>query len=184
MSKIEPSEIVVAVQKYSAFINSLCRRYFIVGGTAEDLYEEGVIGLIEACNNYDGESINESRFDAFVKLCIKRQIFDAIEKANTQKNKALNEAVSIMFSDENGNEQSILDMAMDRNTSNDPQELFLDKEKVSELTKKCENKLSDYEKLVLSHYLAGEKQSEIAKSLGKETKSIDNTIQRIKAKLR
>lgn len=184
MSKIEPSEIVVAVQKYSAFINSLCRRYFIVGGTAEDLYEEGVIGLIEACNNYDGESIDEPRFDAFVKLCIKRQIFDAIEKANTQKNKALNEAVSIMFSDENGNEQSILDMAMDRNISNDPQELFLDKEKVSELTKKCERKLSDYEKLVLSHYLAGEKQSEIAESLGKETKSIDNTIQRIKAKLR
>ena len=34
---------------------------------------------------------------------------------------------------------------------------------------------------VLRHYLDGEKQSEIAKSLGKETKTIDNTLQKIKS---
>lgn len=182
--EIEAGEIVVAVQRYTPYINSLCRRYFIAGGTAEDLYEEGVIGLIEACNNYNGESIDEPRFDSFVKLCIKRQIFDAIKRANTQKNKALNEAISLMFSDENGNEQTFLDMVCDRNTSNDPQELFLDKEKISELTKNCEKNLSPFEKQVLSHYLAGEKQSEISKNLNRDVKAIDNTIQRIKSKLK
>lgn len=182
--KIEASEIVVAVQKYTPYINGLCRRYFIAGGTAEDLYEEGVIGLIEACNNYNGESIAEPRFDAFVRLCIKRQIFDAIKKSNTNKNKALNESISLMFSDDNGDEQNILDVVLDRNTSNDPQELFIDKEKVSELTKKCEKKLSPFEKQVLRHYLSGEKQSEIAKNLNRDVKAIDNTIQRIKTKLK
>ena len=49
---------------------------------------------------------------------------------------------------------------------------------------RCEKELSDQEMQVLNHYLAGEKQSEIAKRLNKSVKSIDNTLQRIKAKLK
>ena len=89
MNNVKPSDIVKIVQKYSDFINCICRKYFIIGGTKEDLYEEGVIGLLEACKNYNGEDLFEPRFEAFAKLCIKRQIFDAIKKSNTQKNKAL-----------------------------------------------------------------------------------------------
>ena len=48
----------------------------------------------------------------------------------------------------------------------------------------CDKELSDFEKLVLNHYLSGEKQSEIANNLSKSVKSIDNTLQRIKAKLK
>ena len=49
---------------------------------------------------------------------------------------------------------------------------------------KCEKKLSDFEKQVLDLYISGEKQSGIAKILNKEVKTIDNTIQRIKNKLK
>lgn len=184
MNKVNPSDIVKIVQKYSNYISSLSRRYFIVGGTKEDLFEEGVIGILEACKNYNGESLFEDRFDSFVKLCIKRQILDAIKKSNTQKNKALNESVSYVIYDSDGEEQSLLDIFSDRNISNDPLDLFIDKEKVDERLKKCEKNLSEFEKEVLDHYLQGEKQSEIAKSLNKTVKSIDNTIQRIKFKLK
>ena len=61
----------------------------IVGGTSEDLYEEGIIGLLEACNSYNGESLLEPRFEAFAKMCIKRQILDAIKHANTKKHMPL-----------------------------------------------------------------------------------------------
>jgi RNA polymerase sporulation-specific sigma factor len=44
--------------------------------------------------------------------------------------------------------------------------------------------LSAFEKQVLGHYLAGEKQSEIAQNLDRDVKSIDNTLQRIKSKLK
>ena len=183
MNNVKTSDITLTVQKFSPYINGLCRKLFIVGGTSEDLYEEGIIGLLEACNSYNGESLFEARFEAFAKMCIKRQIIDAIRSANAQKNRALNESVSLLFSDGDGDEQSLLDVFADRNTSNDPLEMFIDKEKINEWKVICEKALNDFEKLVLKHYLDGEKQSEIAKSLGREVKSIDNTIQRIKAKI-
>ena len=184
MNNVNPSDVVKIVQKYSSYISSLTRRYFIVGGTREDLFEEGVIGILEACKSYNGESLFEDRFEPFVKLCIKRQILDAIKKSNTGKNKALNESVPFVTYDHDGEEQSMLEILSDRNTSNDPLDLFIDKEKVSERLAKCDKRLSDFEKQVLEHYLSGEKQSEIAKSLNAKVKAIDNTIQRIKTKLK
>ena len=184
MKNVLASDIIEVVQKYKAYINSICRRFYIAGGTAEDLFEEGVIGLLEACQNYNGESLFEDRFDAFAKLCIKRQIIDAIKKANTNKNKVLNEALSLVNVTESGEEVSKLDMLLDRTTTNDPLELFIDKEKIDEWLDLCDKHLSAFEKEVLGHYLAGEKQSEIAKSLDKDVKSIDNTLQRIKTKLK
>ncbi len=184
MKNVSPSDIVEIVQAYSDYINRICHKYFIVGGTKEDLYEEGVIGLLEACKSYNGESVFEERFEPFAKLCIRRQIIDAIKKSNTQKNKALNESVSFVNLMESGNDKSMLDVWSDRTTSNDPLDLFLDKEKFDERIKLCEGQLSSFEKEVLRHYLDGEKQSEIAKVLGRDVKSIDNTIQRIKSKLK
>ncbi len=184
MKEVSPSDIVKVVQKYSSFVTSVCRRYYIVGGTSEDLFEEGVIGILEACKNYNGESLFEDKFDSFVKICIKRQIFDAIRKSNTQKSKALNESLSFVNFDSHGDEKSILEIHTDRNVSNDPLDIFIDKERFGERLSKCENELSKFELEVLRHYLDGEKQSEIAKNLGKDSKSIDNTIQRIKSKLK
>ena len=184
MKNVLTSDITKIVQKYKSYINSICRRFYIAGGTSEDLFEEGVIGLLEACQNYNGESLFEDRFDAFAKLCIKRQIIDAIKKANTNKNKVLNEALSLVNVTESGEEISKLDMFLDRTTSNDPLEIFIDKEKIDEWIGLCDKYLSAFEKQVLEHYLAGEKQSEIAQNLDRDVKSIDNTLQRIKSKLK
>ena len=184
MNNVSTSDVVEIMQKYKAYITSICRRFYIVGGTSEDLFEEGVIGLLEACKNYNGESLFEEKFDSFAKLCIKRQIIDAIKKSNTQKNKALNESISFVNFNESGDEFSKLEILLDRNTSNDPLELFIDKEITNERLKICEENLSRFEKEVLKHYLSGEKQSEIAQSLNRDVKSIDNTIQRIKGKLK
>ncbi len=184
MINVSTSDVVEIVQKYKSYITSICHKFYIVGGTSEDLFEEGVIGLLEACKSYNGESLFDERFEPFAKLCIRRQIFDAIKKSNTQKNKALNESVSFVNFDANGDELSTLELLLDRNTSNDPLELFIDKEIVSERMKICEKSLSAFEKEVLKHYLDGEKQSEIASSLNRDVKSIDNTIQRIKTKLK
>ena len=184
MENVNPGDIVKVVQKYSSYISSVCRKYFIAGGTSEDLYEEGVIGLLEACKNYNGDDLLEEKFDSFAKVCIKRQIFDAIKKTNTQKNKVLNESLSLSHTTKDGDELSKLDIVVDRNISNDPLDLFIAREKIEEQLKICEKELSDFEKLVFKHYIDGEKQSEIAKNLNKQVKVIDNTLQRIKTKLK
>lgn len=184
MKNFDAGKVVKVVQNYSGYIKNLCRKFYIVGGTTEDLYQEGIIGLLEACQNYNGESFDDSAFDSFVKLCIKRQIFDAIKKTQNGKNKALNESVSLIGMSENGEELSKLDIIADRTAICDPLEIFIDKEKFNEKMQRCNEELSELEILVLNHYLAGERQSEIAKKLNKSVKSIDNTLQRIKNKLK
>ena len=184
MKNIDTSDVVKIVQEYSGYIKNVCRKFYLVGGTTEDLYQEGIIGLLEACKNFNGENLFGPQFDAFVKICIKRQIFDAIKKTQSKKNKALNESVSLVGMTENGDEISKLDIITDRTSICDPLEMFIDKEKFYEKMDICERELSDFENLVLAHYLAGEKQSEIAKNLDKSVKSIDNTLQRIKNKLK
>ena len=69
MSNFDSKDIVRVVQDYTGYIASSCRRYYIIGGTTEDLFQEGVIGLLEACKNYKGESLFEPKFDAFAKKC-------------------------------------------------------------------------------------------------------------------
>ena len=184
MNNVNPSDIVLVVQKFSDYIYGICHKYFIIGGTKEDLYEEGVIGLLEACKNYNGESLFEERFEPFAKLCIRRQIFDAIKKSNAQKNKALNESVSFVNLLESGDDKSMLDVYTDRTTSNDPLDLFLDKEKFEERLKFCGAYLTPIQKEVLKYYINGEKQSEIAKRLNLSVKTIDNHLQLIKRKLK
>jgi RNA polymerase sporulation-specific sigma factor len=77
-----------------------------------------------------------------------------------------------------------LEIMPDRTTVNDPLEIILEKEKTKEQMGICNTTLSEFEKQVLYMRLNGESQSEIAKNLNKDVKSIDNTIQRIKGKLK
>ena len=184
MDNVNPKDVVRVVQDYTGYITATCRRFYIVGGTPEDLFQEGVIGLLEACKSYKGESLFEPRFDAFAKKCIHRQIIDSIRHANTLKNKALNEAKTIYGVNENGDEVSSLEIIPDRTTISDPLEIILEKEKTKEQMGICDTTLSEFEKQVLYLRLNGDSQSEIAKHLNKDVKSIDNTIQRIKSKLK
>ncbi|MBQ8425535.1 MAG: sigma-70 family RNA polymerase sigma factor [Clostridia bacterium] len=184
MENINHTEIIKLFQKYSPYVSFLSKKYYIKGGTKDDLFQEGIIGILEACKNYKGESTSDKKFDSFVKICIKREMLDAIRTSNAQKNKVLNESVSYTNYNDDGDEMSILDIVMDRNFSNDPLDIFIDREKFQEKIKICEKELNDFEKEVLKHYLSGMKQSEIAKSLDKGVKVIDNTLQRIKTKVK
>ena len=65
-----------------------------------------------------------------------------------------------------------------------PEELVIDKENVENLEKTIERELSSFEKQVMDLYLTGMSYVQIAKVLGRDEKSTDNALQRIKGKLR
>ena len=183
MENVDPVDIVKIVQQYSPYAKFLSKKYFVKDGTGDDLFEEGVIGILQACKNYKGDSLFDEKFGSFVKLCIKRQILDAIKKSNTQKNKVLNESISYSSLYLDGNEKSMLETFSDRNFSSDPLDFFIDKEKIEEKLMICKKELNEFENQVLRLYLDGQKQSEIAKSLNQDVKKIENTLQRIKTKV-
>lgn len=180
--KITDEQLEEVILKYSSTVRAISRRYYLVGGEEEDLFQEGLIGLFQACKSYHGSGdINSEEFKNFACLCIKRQIYDAIKKANKKHNEPLNTYVPIIKTNTDDQEYErtdILDIAEEYNQ----EDLFIIKEDIQEKLNQIQSKLSEFEKQVLNLYLSGEKQSEIAKQLKKDVKSIDNTIQRIKNK--
>ncbi len=65
-----------------------------------------------------------------------------------------------------------------------PETLFIDRERVEYLEGQIDRELSGFEKQVLDLYLTGMSYSQIAKVLGREEKSTDNALQRLKSKIK
>ena len=183
---MKEAEIEDIIEYYLTNIRAISRKYFLVGGSDEDLFQEGMIGLFQAIQNFDyskGDYKSES-FKHFALVCIKRQILDAIKKANAKKNAPLNNYVS--FSQKNSEDEDYETEFFNslQNQKLSPEDIIINKESNAEKINILNSKLNKSELDVLKLYLAGEKQSEISKSLNKTPKQIDNTIQRIKKKIR
>ncbi len=170
------------VESYASIIRGICRRFYLVGGTSDDLYQEGMIGLLEAFRKFDNSkgTIGDETFKKFATTCIKRQILDAIKHANTKKNMPLNNYVPIVRKNDEEDEFEISELGIASN----PEEEFLSKEKQEERLDAILEQLSDYEQKVLLLYLDGLNIKDIAKKLSKTPRSITNTIQRIKLKVK
>src|SRR5437870_457775 len=80
------------IQRYLGFVRMKASSYFLAGGEAEDLVQEGLIGLCKAVRDY--RSDKETSFRSFAELCVTRQIITAIKTATRYKHQALNNYVS------------------------------------------------------------------------------------------
>ncbi|MBO4982152.1 MAG: RNA polymerase sporulation sigma factor SigH [Lachnospiraceae bacterium] len=170
--------------KYKDLVRTKAKSMFILGGDNEDLIQEGMIGLFKAVRDYDCG--RDASFSTFADLCISRQMYTAVQAAKRKKHTPLNTYVSLYENvsgqgDKEG--QSLLGMLADKSESN-PEEMFLDKERVQYLEEAIENELSPFEKQVLDLHLTGMSYGQIAKVLGRDEKATDNALQRLKGKIR
>ncbi len=168
--------------RYKDLVTKISRSYFIVGGDLEDLNQEGMIGLYKAIKGYSGHK--ETSFKTFAIICIKHQIQSAIKKANTNKNKPLSSAVSFQSFQDGKSSDSIDYLPIELVLSSTPAEEVIDKENYINLKKTIKSTLSEMEYNVLKLYLKGFSYKEISAMLKISEKSIDNSLSRIKTKLR
>ena len=167
--------------KYKNFVRSKARSYFLIGADHEDIVQEGMIGLYKAIRDYRPEKL--SSFRAFAELCVTRQIITAIKTATRQKHIPLNSYVSLnkpLFDEES--DRTLMDVIMEGRVSN-PEEILINQEDLIHVNDRIKKVLSSLEQQVLSAYLDGKSYQEIAGTLGRHVKSIDNALQRVKRKL-
>ncbi|OLR58749.1 RNA polymerase subunit sigma-70 [Anaerostipes sp. 494a] len=166
------------MEKYRGLVRTEARKFFLTGGDEEDLIQEGMIGLFKAVRSYQEE--RDAAFSTFATICVRRQIYSTVTASNRKKHGPLNNYISIFgsFTEENGKLNEVLEDSLEN-----PEELLLRKEKIRNYYDIINEKLSDYEKQVMEHYLNGDDYTQIAKKLGRTDKSIDNAIQRIRRKL-
>lgn len=143
----------------------------LISMDADDISQEGFIGLLDAVNGYDEQK--GGSFAAFANTCIDNRIKKAIAKVNTQKSAVLNNSVNL---DEVSRQAS--------SPKSDPQNIYIEKEMFLNLQRQLDLLLSSFERKVLSLYLSGCSYESMAKTLGRSDKSIDNALQRIRRKLK
>ena len=80
------------VRRYYGFVRLKASSYFLAGGDADDLIQEGLVGLYKAVRDYRTD--RESSFRNFAELCITRQIITAVKTATRNKHTPLNQYVS------------------------------------------------------------------------------------------
>ena len=167
----------VLVRRYTRLVKTCARPYFLAGADAEDLMQEGMLGLLSAVREYD-----ESRgapFGAFARLCITRKIYSAVKAAASLKHDPLNQSMSI-------DRPLFEDLAESRTRvtapNGDPESLVIGNEEREELKKRLYSLLSEFEAQVLTLFLDGLSYDEMSEALHKPIKSVDNAVQRIKRK--
>lgn len=171
------------MEKYKNLVRSKAGSMFILGADKEDLIQEGMIGLFKAIRDYDCG--RDACFFTFAELCISRQMYSAVQAAGRMKHIPLNSYISL-YGNSTGKEEekdgSVLEILADYGLN--PENMIIDRENVEQLEKQIEQELSTFEKQVLDLHLTGMRYTQIAKVLGKDEKSTDNAMQRLKGKIR
>ncbi len=168
------------LSKYRVFVRNKSLSYYIIGADRDDIIQEGMIGLFKAVRDFSPE--RGVTFKTFADVCVTRQILTAVKNASRQKHAPLNFYVSLnkpVFDEEN--DSTFNDIVACTKNSN-PEEIVINKENADKLGSEMNRILSQFELLVLSLYLEGISYVDIAKAIGKDAKSVDNALQRIKKK--
>lgn len=172
------------MEKYKNLVRKNAKAMFLLGGDSEDLIQEGMIGLFKAVRDYKQDK--EATFYSFADLCITRQIYSAVKAANRQKHKPLNTYISLYAKKEEGDggqtDIQLIEQLQSMSVEN-PETLVISRENAKLLHKELERNLSKFEQEVLFLYLSGNNYMQIGQLLDKNSKSIDNALQRIKAKM-
>lgn len=169
------------MDKYKNLVRSKAKSMYILGADTEDLIQEGMIGLFKAVRDYDCG--RDASFYTFADLCVSRQMYTAVQASQRKKHWPLNYAVSLSDEDkETENHVALQEFVTVQ--GNNPEALFLDKERTELLEMQIEKELSSFEKQVLDLHMIGMSYTQIAKVLGRDEKSTDNALQRVKGKIR
>ena len=174
----------IIFDKYGYLIKVLMHKYYNViklfQVDEQEVYSEASYGFSDGINSYR-DSKNTS-LKTFLSICIERRITNLLSKYTTQKSKFINETLSLDYEVLNG-KTPLIEIISD-DSKNDPLNSLTSLETYAEIIDIAKETLSEFEYTVFTYLINEVSYQEIARLLEKNPKQIDNTIQRIKAKMR
>lgn len=167
---------------------SLKKFFFVPGHNSDDIYQEGLLALAtKAIPDYDKE---KGPFIGFAKLCIKRHIITVLKSSNNNKNRPLNQSVSLDATVCNEEDGPVSIGGFLPNGDENLVESIVRGESFKRLRAMLANKLTTLESRVLDLYLKNLSYTDIVEYLNKnrrgknrlKSKVVDNALCRIKKK--
>ena len=166
------------VSRYHRVVRTCARPFFLAGGDSEDLTQEGMVGLIKAVREYDSEK--EASFRTFAEVCIRNRLYSVLRSAARDKHKVLNQSVSLDTPDFDSNSYTSGPSNM---AQRNPEDDMIDREHTAALLSGVRKPLSEFVAKILEYYLDGLSCREIAETVCKAPKSVDNAVQRVRRKV-
>ncbi len=170
------------VRRYYGFVRLKASSYFLAGGDADDLVQEGLVGLYKAVRDFRPD--RESSFRNFAELCITRQIITAVKTATRNKHSPLNQYVSFSATPAGAMEgEPTLDEVIAGPAVHDPANQAISTEELQSLVGCLSTALSELESRTLALYLDGYSYEDVGRRIGCDAKTVDNALQRVKRKV-
>jgi len=145
----------------------------------QEVYSECTVGFSDGLRSFQDDK--DATLPSFITLCIERRLTGLFRKYNREKYKILQESYSLdYYYDQVG--RPLMDILVDN--SYEPLINMTEEESYKELLKDIKDKLSSQENEVFSYMIKGFNYQQIAKILEYTPKKVDNTIQRIKLKIK
>ena len=154
-------------EQYSPLLHSMSRKYSTMcqdSGEDDDFLQEAKRALYKATLSFKIDSTDVT-FGAYAKRCVRNRLVSYVRKLKSKKHAQGTDA-QLSGDEEDYVESPISDM--------------LDKE----LLLQAQNLLSNLEKQIFTLYLDGMKTKEISKKLGKNKRTVDNAIYRVRVKIK
>ena len=158
------------MEKYKGLVNSIARSFFLRGVDRDDIVQERMIGLFNAIVNFNLES--KVTFITYAHECIKNRLLDYIRNGNRLKNKALDDSVPISEMEETDSRALT------------PEEIAINEEEAETIKLIILSSLTDDERNIFNMFYEGKSYAEIAEVVGKNTKYVDNALQKIRRKIK
>ena len=159
------------LDRYTPLIDSMVYNQRIVQDLTvqdcEDHRQEAVLAFYRALMHYDTAQ-NEVQFGLFAKLCIKNALYSHLRKLKRRQDLLLEDQTEAICEDPEG----------------DPANRVMAEESYLELSRTIHDVLSEYENQIWWLYLSGRTAKEIADHLGRDERSVQNAVDRIRKKLR
>ena len=158
-------------ERYMPLVRSRAHAFRASGVEADDLVQEGLLGLLYAIRAYD-PSYNTS-FATFAFTCVTNRMISTVRSVG--RNPA---RLSLQ------DHSSACPEGLSGSLWDDPQEILDGREQVERWMVRAQSLLSAFEFNALRLYLSGYAYVEMAASLQATTKAVDNALQRARRKLR
>ena len=166
------------VTRYTRLVRTCARPFFLAGGDSEDLIQEGMVALIKAVREFAPDKV--ATFRTFAEICIRNRLYSVLRASARDKHKALNQSISLDTPDFDSNSYTSGTSSL---AQRDPEDFLIDREHTAALLAGVRKQLSEFEAKILGYYLDGLSCREIADTVGKPPKSVDNAVQRIRRKV-
>lgn len=175
----EARDIIYEKYKYiiDVLINKYKRVFYALNIDVEEVRQEANLAFSYAIYNYNEDK--DTSLSTFITLCVERKIRQVIKSHETIKSKVHSETISLNSS----NNDISLENFIGDNTY-EPLKTIENIDTLKYINKEVKSLLSNSELEVYNLMIKGLNYTEIANILNKTPKQIDNSIQRIRIKLK